>query len=167
MYQVPSEEFLRQNEINQNKRGKKIGILFMVGSVLITIILGFFAYRSFEKYSWSETKGTVSNSSYFESITDDEARYSYDYEYIVDGVAYTGNDSNFGKRTVIDEPPANGASITVYYNPNDPSESLVDTNYSGALSDAVVWTLCCGPIFFLFGALVYFLSTRKRQTLQS
>lgn len=163
MYQVPSEEFLRQNEINQNKRGKKIGILFMIGSVVITIIFGFLAYRSFEKYSWSETKGTVTNSTFFESVTNDEANYYYDYEYIVDGVTYTGNDSEQGKYSTVKKPPTKSSSITVYYNPNDPSESLVDTNYSDALSDSVVWTLCCGPIFFLFGALLYFMSSRKQQ----
>lgn len=164
MYQVPSEEFLRENEIKQNKRGKKIGILFMLGSILMTLILGFVAYRSLEKYTWSETTGTVTSSSYFESITEDEARFSYEYTYSVGGITYTGSDSNFGKRTVVNKPPAEGANITVYYNPNDPSESLVATNYSGALSDAVVWSLCCGPIFFLFGALLYFLSTRKQPT---
>lgn len=162
MYQVPSEEFLRQNEIKQNKRGKTIAILFMIGSVVITIIFGFLAYQSFQKYSWSETKGTVTNSTFFESVANDEANYYYDYEYIVDGVTYTGNDSENGKYSTVDAPPAEGASITVYYNPNDPSESLVDTNYSDVLSDSVLWTLCCGPIFFLFGALLYFMSTRKQ-----
>lgn len=163
MYQVPSEEFLRQNEIKQKKQGKKWGMILMAGSVIITIILGFLAYRSFEKYSWSETKGTVTGSIFLESISLDDASFNYQYEYIIDGVTYTGSDSEHGKYGTVDEPPVKGASITVYYNPNDPSQSLVDTNYSGALSDSVVWTLCCGPIFFLFGALMYFLSTRKSQ----
>lgn len=166
MYQVPSEEFLRKNEIEKNKRGKKIGILFMIGSVIITIIFGFLAYRSFEKYSWSETKGKVTNLTYFESVASDEASSYYDYEYTVDGVTYTGSDGDHGTRTSVSKPPAQGETITVYYNPKDPSESLVNTNYSDALSDAVIWTLCCGPIFFLFGALLYYLTTRKQPTLQ-
>lgn len=166
MYQVPSEDFLRQNEINQNKRGRKIGILFMVGSVIVTIIFGFLAYRSFEKYSWSETKGKVTHSTYFESVTEDKANSYYDYEYTVDGVTYTGSDGEHGTRTSVSKPPAKGTSITVYYNPKNPSESLVNTNYSNTLSDAVIWTLCCGPIFFLFGALLYFLTTRRQPTPQ-
>jgi hypothetical protein len=88
-------------------------------------------------------------------------------EYTVDGVTYTGKDSDSGSATSIEIPPTKGTSIHVYYNPKDPSESLVDTNYSESLSDAVVWALCCGPIFFLFGALMYFLSTRKSQIPQS
>lgn len=163
MYQVPSEEFLRQNQIKQNKQGKKWGLILMAGSVIITIVLGLLAYQSFEKYSWSETTGTVTVSTHFEDILNDEERYSYDYVYVVNGVTYTGNDADHGPRTRVSTPPAEGANITVYYNPNDPKENLVDTNYSGALSDSVVWTLCCGPIFFLFGALMYFLSTRKSQ----
>jgi hypothetical protein len=161
MYQVPSEEFLRQNQLKQNQRGKKIGILFMLGSVIITIIFGFLAYQSFEKYSWSETKGTVSYSDFTRDLINDTGRAYYDYEYTVDGVTYTGKDSETGSATSINPPPAEGASINVYYNPNDPSESLVDTNYSDALSDSVVWTVCFGPICFLFGALLYFMSSRK------
>jgi hypothetical protein len=163
MYQVPSEEFLRQNEIKQKQQGKKWGIILVVASVIITIVLGLVAYQSLEKYSWSETTGTVTYSTYTREVTTDEARSYYDYEYTVDGVIYAGNDSENGKSLGVEQPPAEGASITVYYNPNQPSESLVNTNYSDALSDSVMWTLCCGPIFFLFGALIYFLSTRKSQ----
>jgi hypothetical protein len=75
MYQVPSEEFLRQNQIKQNKQGKKYGMILMVGSVLITLILGFFAYRSFEKYSWSETTGTVTYTDLYKgSLNSNDAR---------------------------------------------------------------------------------------------
>ncbi|KXK14628.1 MAG: hypothetical protein UZ14_CFX002001053 [Chloroflexi bacterium OLB14] len=166
MYQVPSEEFLRKNEIEKNKRGKKNWHFVYDRLGNHYHYFGFLAYRSFEKYSWSETKGKVTNLTYFESVASDEASSYYDYEYTVDGVTYTGSDGDHGTRTSVSKPPAQGETITVYYNPKDPSESLVNTNYSDALSDAVIWTLCCGPIFFLFGALLYYLTTRKQPTLQ-
>lgn len=165
MYQVPSEEFLRQNEIKQKRYGKIIGIIFIVGSILLTIFFGYSAYRSLDKYSWSETKGTVTNTDFFRgSSSENNSRSYYEYEYIVDGVTYQGKDSETGSSISIKEPPAKGTSIKVYYNPNNPSESLVETNYSDALSNSVVWTLCCGPFFFLFGVITLFMSTRKTQT---
>lgn len=163
MYQVPSEEFLKQNEIKQNKNGKIIGIIFMLGSILLTIFFGLSAYKSFEKYSWSETTGTVTATDFYRgSSSGNDSRSYYEYEYVVDGVTYTGKDSETGSRTSITEPPAKGTSIKVYYDPNDPSQSLVSTNYSDALSNSVIWTLCCAPFFFLFGAITFFMSTRKQ-----
>jgi hypothetical protein len=164
MYQVPSEEFLRENEIKQKKYGKIIGIIFMVASFLLTIFFGYSAYQSFDKYAWSETQGTVTYSEIFRGSTNqNNSRSYYEYEYSVDGVTYKGKDSETGS-VFISQPPAQGTSINVYYNPNDPSESLVDTNYNDALSNSVIWTLCCGPFFFLFGAIAYFMSTRKQKT---
>lgn len=158
-------EILKANEEKMNKRGKVIGIAMMAGAILLTLVFGFLAYQSFERYSWSETKGKVTYSTYTRDVTTDDARSYYDYEYTVDDVLYTGNDSETGKSVSVEQPPAEGTTINVYYNPNDPSESLVDTNKSDAFSDFGVWTICCGPIFFIFGAVFYFVSTRKQGNL--
>src|SRR5688572_25093127 len=122
-------EVLRANEEKMNKRGKIIGIAMMAGSVLLTIFFGLLAYQSFEKYSWSETKGNVTTSIYTREAGTDQARAYYEYEYVVDNVTYTGKDSETGGTVSVEKPPTQGASINVYYNPDDPSESLVDTNY--------------------------------------
>lgn len=158
-------EVLRTNDEKMNKRGKIIGTTMMIGSFLITILFGFLAFQSFQKYSWSETKGKVTVSIYTREASTDQARAYYEYEYIVDDVTYTGKDSEIGSIVSVKRPPVEGASIAVYYNPQDPRESLVDTNYSDSLSDFVVWGVCCGPIFFLFGAVFYFVSTRKQGNL--
>lgn len=155
-------EVLRANEVKMNKRGRIIGIAMMAGSVLLTVILGIVAYGStLQRINWTQTNGTVTRSESTRDITKDEERYYYEYEYAVDGVAYTGNDSENGR--IVSNPPAEGASITVYYDPSNPQKSLTDTNKSDPLSDFATWSLCCGPIFFMFGAVFLFVSTRKSQ----
>lgn len=155
-------EVLRANEAKMNKRGKTIGIGMMVGSVLVTLILGVLAYSStLQRINWLKTDGVVTRSESTKDTIKDEEKYYYEYEYVVDGTTYTGKDSDIG-RTVSD-PPAEGASITVYYNPADPQKSLTDTNKSNPLSDFATWAVCCGPIFFIFGAVFLFVSTRKSQ----
>lgn len=155
-------EVLRANEVKMKKRGKVIGITMMAGSILLTVILGIVAYGStIQRINWLTTSGTVTHSESSSDIIRNEERYYYEYEYVVDGVTYTGNDSDKG-RTVSD-PPSEGTSITVYYNPTSPEKSLTDTNKSDPLSDFAVWTVCCGPIFFIFGAIFLFVATRKSQ----
>jgi hypothetical protein len=155
-------EVLRANEIKMQKRGKIIGIVMMVGSVLLTVILGIVAYgSSIQRITWLRTSGTVTRSESNSDIINNEERYFYEYEYVVDGVTYTGNDSDKGR--TVSNPPSEGTSITVYYDPSNPQKSLTDTNKSNPLSDFVTWSLCCGPIFFIFGAVFLFVSTRKSQ----
>ena len=155
-------EVLRANEIKMQKRGKIIGIVMMVGSVLLTVILGIVAYGStIQRITWLQTSGTVTRSESNSDIINNEERYFYEYEYVVDGVTYTGNDSDKGR--TVSNPPSEGTSITVYYDPSNPQKSLTDTNKSNPLSDFVTWSLCCGPIFFIFGAVFLFVSTRKSQ----
>lgn len=82
-----------------------IGILMMVGSVLLTVVLGVSAYTStLRRLGWPQT-----------------------------------------------------------YDPSNPQKSLTDTNKSNPLSDFATWSFCCGPIFFIFGAVFLFVSTRKSQ----
>jgi hypothetical protein len=155
-------EVLRANEAKMKKRGKLIGITMMVGSILLTVILGIVTYSStLQRINWLQTNGTVTRSESTSDIIRDEEQYYYEYEYVVDGVTYTGNDSDKGR--TVSNPPAEGASITVYYNPANPEKSLTDTNKSDSLSDFGTWSLCCGPIFFIFGAVFLFVSTRKSQ----
>ncbi|MBK7450872.1 MAG: DUF3592 domain-containing protein [Anaerolineales bacterium] len=155
-------ETLRANETKMNKRGKLIGATMMIGSIILTLVLGTIAYFStIQRLNWLETSGRVTNSFFTRDINRNEEKYSYDYEYSVDGITYSGSDSEIG--ALVSKSPAEGASITVYYDPNNPGKSLTDTNKSAPLSDFVVWTVCCGPIFFVFGAIILFVSTRKSQ----
>lgn len=155
-------EVLRANETKMNKRGKIIGPVMMVGSVLLSVILGIIAYGStIQRINWSQTSGTVTRSESSSDIIRNEEKYYYEYEYVVDGVTYTGKDSDTGR--TVSKPPSKGTSITVYYNPANPEKSLTDTNKSDTISDFAVWMFCCGPIFFLFGAVILFMSTRKSQ----
>lgn len=155
-------EVLRANEVKMKKRGKVIGITMMVGSIIFSVILGVIAYGStIQRINWSQTSGTVTRSESNRDIINNEERYFYEYEYVVDGVTYTGNDSDKGR--TVSNPPSKGTSITVYYDPANPQKSLTDTNKSNPLSDFVVWTICCGPIFFVFGAVFLFVATRKSQ----
>ena len=155
-------EVLRANEVKMKKRGKIIGIVMMAGSVLLTVILGIVAYSStLQRINWLQTSGIVTRSESTRDIIRDEERYYYEYEYTVVGATYTGNDSDKGR--IVSDPPSEGTSITVYYNPTNPEKSLTDTNKSDPLSDFAVWSICCGPIFFIFGAVFLFVSTRKSQ----
>lgn len=155
-------EVLRANEIKMKKRGKVIGIMMMVGSVFLTVILGIVAYSStLQRINWIQTSGTVTRSETSSDIIRNEEKYFYEYEYVVDGITYTGNDSDKGR--TVSTPPTKGTSITIYYDPATPQKSLTDTNKSDALSDFATWTFCCSPIFFVFGAVFLFVSTRKSQ----
>ncbi len=155
-------EVLRANEVKMKKRGKIIGTTMMIGSVFLTVILGIVAYGStLQRINWLQTSGIVTRSESTSDIINNEERYYYEYEYVVDGVTYTGNDSDKGR--TVSNPPAKGTSITVYYDPANPEKSLTDTNKSDPLSDFAVWSLCCGPVFFVFGAVFLFVSTRKSQ----
>ncbi len=155
-------EVLRANETKMKKRGKTIGIVMMVGSVLLSVILGVIAYTStLQRINWQQTSGSVTRSESHSDITRNEESYYYEYEYVVDGITYTGKDSDKG--TTVSNPPSKGTSITVYYNPSNPGKSVTDTNKSDTLSDFAVWSFCCGPIFFIFGAVILFVATRKSQ----
>lgn len=155
-------EVLRANEVKMKKRGKIIGITMMVGSIIFSVILGIIAYGStIQRLNWPQTSGTVTRSESTRDVINDEERYYYEYEYVVDGVTYTGNDSDKGR--MVSKPPTEGTSITIYYDPANPQKSLTDTNKSDALSDFATWTFCCSPIFFVFGAVFLFVSTRKSQ----
>jgi hypothetical protein len=144
------------------KRGKIIGIIMMVGAVFLTVVLGMVAYSStLQRFNWIQTSGTVTRSESSSDIIRNEEKYFYEYEYVVDGITYTGNDSDIGR--TVSNPPTEGTSITIYYDPTNPQKSLTDTNKSDALSDFATWTVCCGPIFFVFGAVFLSVSTRKSQ----
>ena len=105
-------EVLHANEIKMKKRGKVIGIMMMVGAVFLTVILGIVAYSStLQRINWIQTSGTVTRSESSSDIIRNEEKYFYKYEYVVDGITYTGNDSEKGR--TVSNPPTEGTSIII------------------------------------------------------
>lgn len=150
---------LQENQVRMNKRGKIIGSLMIAGSLLLTIVFGFSAWRSIQILNWNQTEGIVTYS-FANSNLNDERKAYFDYEYTVDGIKHTGKESDIGK--FVDTPPLEGQTITVYYNPQNPSDSAVESNKGEGLSDLVNWVCCFGPFFLIFGAILLFVSTRKQ-----
>jgi hypothetical protein len=156
---------LRENQEKMNKRGKIIGIAMILFSVLLTVFLGITAYSdTIQRFGYQQTTGTVTESNFRRDPIDNKQSYNFKYEYVVNGVAYTGSDSETGQ--TVSQPPSKGDSINVYYNPSNPSKSVVETNKSDPLSDFFTWTCCFSPIVFIFGVVFLFVSTRKPQPIQ-
>lgn len=153
-------EKLRNNQTVMNKRGKIIGIAMMGGAILLTLVFAVFAWRSIASFNWKVTDGVITTSSYFSGLESSDRHSFLEYEYTVDGTTYTGKDSDTG--TFANHPPQKGQTIKVYYNPSNPSDSLIDSNRGKGLSDLVVWVCCASPAFFFFGAIILFVSTRKQ-----
>ncbi|MBF0235667.1 MAG: DUF3592 domain-containing protein [Desulfamplus sp.] len=91
--------------------------------------------------NWSHTTGIIS-SSYVETSQSNRGTISHtpsiSYQYEVEGSIYSNEQiyfgGSFGQRSFADVEPLvlqfpEGKQVTVYYNPNDPKESVLNRDY--------------------------------------
>ncbi len=123
------------------------GVIFLAAFGLVGLgLMGaviFQGVRLVSSSSWPTTEGRVL-SSHVDSYVDSEGDTMYSaevyYEYIVGGATYRGDLIRFGSNSgstsarrsqqrIVDNYPV-GASILVYYNPDDPTDAVLERKLS-------------------------------------
>lgn len=164
-------------------------ILVFFGAVFLFFGLIFFSitssniYKGKESEKWYETTGIITSSKLeIEEETDYDPEddyfhtyYTYtpkiEYNYTVNGVNYSGNRISFEIVSATDYTWAQnkvnlyykGKNVTVYYNPENPSESVLEKGFSGYPLFPTV--LCIVFIIIGLGFFVYIPVSIKREKL--
>jgi hypothetical protein len=157
--------------------GDMIPILFanVCGGIFVLALLGlgayliFFSLRSKKKaedsQGWPSTNGTIVSAEVKRSVNRDEdghESYAYypavEYTYQCAGQTFTGKRLSFGGlvaqknpaavQTALQKYPAGGA-VTVYYNPDNPSEAVLERQAGG-----VKWALVIGIICLVLSVCI-------------
>jgi hypothetical protein len=130
-------------------------------SFFVTVMIGGPLLADLGTGDWPETEGVITSSEVYSS-QDSEGGTTYcldiSYEYTVDNVKYKGyrvsyssEDSCDSWSQNADEEYPEGKTIPVYYDPSDPSESVLETGFAG-----VDFFLCCFFIFPLIGLVMLY-----------
>ena len=147
----------------QVKEGSPIlGLVFMWGFTIIwcavslipTVFIGSLVMSDLDTTDWTPVDGVVTNSS-VSSRTGNEGGVVYclnvDYEYTIDGTTYQGNKISYSSDGTCDSSSKNsdedypeGKEITVYVNPSDHSEAVLETGLSGV--DFIICLICLFPL---------------------
>ena len=136
-------------------------IVWCSASFFATVIIGSDMIADIGTRNWEPADGIVENS-YVSTSTDGEGGTTYclhvDYQYTVDGRVYDGNRISYSADNSCNSWSANsdddypeGKKITVYYDPSNPSESVLLSGLSG-----IDFFICCFFIFPLVGLLLLF-----------
>ncbi len=159
-------------------RGKTFILLIalIIAGLALTWFGCYFIYKGYESRSWPRIPGKIT-ASYAEQQTrrsSDTGHSSYfvyvariRYSYSADGKAYTSDEISFGgnqytsKRKYKTEKYLKqfpvGKSVTVYYNPGDPSQSVLKQGITGGSL-----LILAGGIIFLLAAAGMFYSIIKK-----
>lgn len=167
---IEVEEILHETEntveLNDSGSGGIIAIWFFTiiwcsASFIATVVIGSGIIADIGTSNWEPVDGVVKNS-YVSTSTGGEGGTTYclhvSYQYTVDGMTYDGdrvsysteNSCNSWSKNADDDYPE-GKEITVYYDPSNPSESVLLSGLSG-----VDFFMCCFCIFPLIGLLLLF-----------
>jgi hypothetical protein len=139
-----------------------LGLVFMWGftivwcaaSLFATVFIGSLVMSDLDTTDWTPVDGVVTNSS-VSSRAGSEGGVVYclnvDYEYTIDGTTYQGNKISYSSDGTCDSSSKNsdedypeGKEITVYVNPSDHSEAVLETGLSGV--DFVICLICVFPL---------------------
>jgi len=140
-------------------------IVWCSASFFATVIIGSDMIADIGTRNWEPADGIVENS-YVSTSTGGEGGTTYclhvDYQYTVDGRTYSGDRISYSADNSCNSWSANsdedypeGKEITVYYDPSNPSESVILPGLSG-----VDFFICCFFIFPLVGLLLLFASLK-------
>jgi len=140
-------------------------IVWCSASFFATVIIGSDMIADIGTRNWEPADGIVENS-YVSTSTGGEGGTTYclhvDYRYTVDGRTYSGDRISYSADNSCNSWSANsdedypeGKEITVYYDPSNPSESVILSGLSG-----VDFFICCFFIFPLVGLLLLFASLK-------
>ena len=130
-------------------------------SFFVAVMIGSPLLADLGTGDWPETEGVVISSEVYTSESSEGGSsfcLDISYEYTVDNVKYTGyrvsyssEDSCDSWSQDADKDYPEGKTIPVYYDPSDPSESVLETGFAG-----VEFFLCCFFIFPLIGLVMLF-----------
>jgi hypothetical protein len=168
VWRPPSHEFEKEsnNTIQLNNietfRGL-IGGWFFAGiwftiSFLILFLIGGPAIADLGTADWNATDGVITSSEVYTSTDGEGTTYCLwvDYEYTYDGKTYNGDVVSYSKDNSCDSWSGNadddypeGKEITVYVNPDNPYEAVLEPGLSG-----VDLGVCCILPFPLIGILL-------------
>ena len=123
--------------------------------------------------SWPTAPGRVLSARMTSHRSDDSTTYGADvqYEYMVDGVRYTGDRVHFGQYSTSDRSYARGIlkrypkgkAVKVYHDPDRPDRSILEPGAGGA-----AWiTPILGGVFLLAGAGMLVLAVRMKRLAES
>lgn len=153
-------------ELEDSTSGGLIAIWFFTiiwcsASFIATVMIGSGIIADIGTSNWEPVDGVVKSSS-VSSSTDGEGGTTYclyvSYEYTVNEKTYDGdrvsysteNSCNSWSKNADDDYPE-GKVITVYYDPGNPSESVLEPGLSG-----VDFFMCCFFIFPLIGLILLY-----------
>ena len=144
----------------QIKEGTSIlGLVFMWGftilwcaaSLFATVILGSLAMSDLDTNDWTPVDGVVTNSSVSSQEGGSVYCLSVKYEYTIDGTTYQGDKVSYSSDGTCDSSSKNsdedypeGKEITVYVNPSDHSEAVLEAGLSGV--DFFTFWICLFPL---------------------
>lgn len=157
-------------EINDSSfGGLVIGWLFTIiwcaGSFFATVMIGSSMIADIGTSDWDSVEGVVTYSEVWTS-TSSEGGPSYclevRYEYVVNQITYSGDRVSYSSENSCDSWSADsdedypeGENVTVYYDPSNPNESVLETGLS-----AISPFMCCFIIFPLIGIFLLFAASK-------
>lgn len=126
-------------------------LCWSLGILLIDCSVGYQTFKQFQSGKFPSVTGTITHSE-LQTHTSRRGEIYYDviidYVYKVGGKTFTGDRLTFSENgppvsqpTVVSSHPI-GSSVQVYYNPNNPDESLL---YPGAVTDDLGWVIGLTP----------------------
>ena len=138
-------------------------ILWCAASLVATSSIGSLVMSDLDTNDWTPVDGVVTNSSVSSHRTDGSMVYclNVDYEYTIDGTTYQGNKVSYSSDDSCnswsknsDEDYPKGEEITVYVNPSDHSEAVLDTGLSGVgFSTFCMWLFPLVGLAMLYGSV--------------
>ncbi len=145
----------------------------LIGGLIILVIgLGLIAYNGYNIYrssisgSWPSVKGTVQSSSVKRinrAKKSDRYQVNIVYKYEVEGKSYNGSRVRFGEQpdtsmeadSIVAKYPVK-SEVTVYYQPGNPEEAVLETSISINFI-----TLLLAPLIVLFGLYLLYSSLKQ------
>ena len=128
-------------------------ILWCTGSLFVTVIIGSLVMSDLDTNDWTPVDGVVTNSSVSSRQSEGSMVYclNVEYEYTIDGTTYQGDKVSYSSDGTCDSSSKNsdedypeGKEITVYVNPSDHSEAVLETGLSGV--DFFICLICVFPL---------------------
>ncbi|WP_171816224.1 DUF3592 domain-containing protein [endosymbiont of unidentified scaly snail isolate Monju] len=137
-----------------------LGIFFLIGACLLGVDL-LAGIKMLNAQSWPRADGTIESSSFVlagskPSTTSEKVSYSYQ----VDGKIHENDRIYFGMVISSRNKPLSyrkGEHVYVFYNPDDPSESVLRTDDT----HSVIFVGFAGMAFIGFSLFGYWLERRK------
>lgn len=153
---------------DSNSNKKIAGTAAFLTSIFTLVAGLYFNLAAFRTLDWTMGKGVITHADYQLKANQEEGNHEYSvnirYEYIVSGEKHTGDVIYRHKYKFFNESDAEeitktyskDTSVTVLYNPSNPSEAVLESGGE--------WGFAFVTPLLLFVALAFFMSARKGST---